>query len=363
MGKDLFRYWSIRKREIKRSLLRLLLHIIAVICSTGAILLPLFFRDYFKMATPYEYFLFGYHNSILQINWIAVLFVFILFIGTGDYILVNIKRILEPSPTSIGSMLGKTARVHLKSGLLCADSLATSFELAKTDIDKAKKVLKHSLQQLLDSMDSIVQNHMDTVEKDDCITSNLFVALIPNEFDGRRWKPLEKNLKEERLYAEDGCESTNCIAWVRLVVQSHNSLDSFNLSQISFRINKQPTLAIPGVGNAYHIGLSYIQNDNLDIGISAINDVTRIQWPADKSNLMQKKAIEHFNNIDKIKSFISIPLISFDEVIGILNINSISYYLAGRSGQQRSVMENLIFPCIPYLADMLQSLRRLAYGV
>ncbi len=360
---DLILYWSVRKREIQRKSFRFFLHIVFVICSVGVILLPLFFQDDFKLIKPHEYFFFGYQNNISHINWIAVLFIFIFIIGTSDYIFVNIKRSLEPSPKDIGSMLEKTAQVHLESGILCTNSLASSFELAKTNyIKKAKKLLNLQLQKLLDSIDSIVKNHMDTVEINDCITSNLMVTLTRKNFDdGRKWNPLEKKLKSENLY-EDGCDSKDYITtWMRLVIQSHNSLESFKLNQIAFRIHKQPTLALPGAGSAYYNGLHYIQNDNLDLLISAINDIMRIQWPASIPHSIRKNAIKHFNDI-KIKSFISIPLVRLDEVVGILNVNSSNYYLAGYSDQQRSVMGSLIFPCIPHLANMLKNWRELEYG-
>lgn len=359
---DIIRYWSIRKKEFAKGVLRFLLHMMEIGCVGGMAILPLLYPDTFSLE-KFNYFIFYFYQDTLRVNYLGTLFVAIIILGGGDYYILNLKRIWEPSRKELGSMLEHSATLHLKSAKLCTTALAAIDVINEKNKQKAKYYLMKSMQQILNAIDELVKNYMDTVSEDDKITSNIMIVLKQEYFQDRRtWNPILNKLESERIYSKDSCDNESCTAWLRLIAQCHNSKEHFFIDKFVLRVNKNPILSIAGAAIAYHYGIKFIENEDEDLRLSTVNDVYRIKWPTGIENSAQYEASAHFEKLKFIKSFISVPLTRLSDVVGILNVNSSGFYLAGRSIQQRSILKNLIFPSLSHLSDIIFQWRNLEYG-
>jgi hypothetical protein len=331
-----------------------------VACAAGMAIVPIQDPQALTLAPPHQYVLFGVVNDAITANRPAFLFLFFAFVAVGDYWAVNLKRFLEPRRRDVLKAMAQASRIHLEVGELAAR--VQDLAAAKPSAADERNAADSAILKMLAAVEGLLGSYMDTVSKSDRVTSNVMIAIDPRGMGAAEREALEKQLLVERLYSGDNCELADCIAWLRLSVRSAATTEEYDLKDIAFRIHRTPTRCIPGAGLAYHWGRHYLAG-TAAYRFAAVNDVFRIEFPAGLGDKAQAEAKAHFEELGgKIRSFASLPLSVGDGVVGVHNVNSSGYFLAGYTQQQRSVFESLVFPALRDLASVVCSLRRGTHG-
>lgn len=350
------RYARYRLRDVWTEAARLILHLILVVCGLVAIWIPTKHQDVFSLASPSEYFVFGFVDNNVHLNWPAIWLSVALLVGVGDYFATNIKRVFEPRARDLAALLERLALTHAEIALQAAQvsrlaegGLATPGEL------------EAALIKMLANIDSLVAKHVDTISKTDVVTSNVMLMFDPADIDGRKWRHREPELLRQRIYAEDGCDS-GCRAWLLLEVQSPASSKQMSLTPLTIRVHPTPKLSAPGAGVAVHGGIATARGVAPPV-LEGINDVTRIEFAPELPASARAAAEAHFKAIKLVNSFISVPLVHGDAVVGVLNVNSSGFYLAGWTEQQRATVQAVLLPAVAPLAEVGYHLRRSKYEV
>ena len=355
---DLFRYWPVWRRHLGRRLGRVLLHGGLAVCALIATALPILRPAAFVLDPPRHLFVLAVTAYGVAWNKTGILWLVAVVAGAVEYFVVNVKRYLEPHEPERTNALVEVGELQLRISHVSRAACGQ----AKVRDNQAKERLLRALGQILDGVDLLVANRMDTVGPGDIVTSNVMAALEPKAFDTQAWAQVDTALRPRMVYSEDGCDG-DYVAWLRLIAQSHRSETAFELREIALRVHAHPRRIAPGAGLAFHYGRHYVENAEQDLRVVPVNDVDRIEWPQGASPKMQQEAANHFAAINSLRSFVSVPLVRDQNVVGILNINGSGYFLAGRAPSQLAMLRILVLPLLSDLADVLVSWRELEYGI
>jgi hypothetical protein len=353
-----------RNKERLKGFVRLFMHFLAVALTAGVIIFPLYYPETFDK-NVYNCFIYHKVGSIIKINFLGVSFSVIIVAKIVNYYLLNLRRIWQPTFISISEMLEKSAQIQFELGTLCTDSIVNAKQRAgKNDIAGTKEVLNKAMQFMLNAIDSLVHSYMDTVLSRDMVTSNLMIALTEKVVrDKTIWRRIRTELKNELIYTKDGCENKNCIAWLRMIKQSTNASQELpHLDRCTLRVHRKWALSTDGAALAYHKGRKFLSLKHSSLEFSAVNNVYKIQWSRSlDTTTIKNDSIKHFKKLERIKSFVSMPIIRQDEVVAVLNINSSNDCLGGFTEQQKNILKSLVYPILPYLADILFYWRKIEY--
>lgn len=377
-----FKIWPVRKIvEIKARIIKklcylrankrlhirwfelLLCHGVVILSTVTCTLMPIFNNNIFEK-NKYKYLIFGISDGDLILNLYAIIYCASVVLFSISYILTNIKFRFGLNKKNLFNMLKQSADLHYKYGIFSTTAIVKARYEKDNNIDNPIKQLKQTLTYQLGQTNKLISAFLDTVEKNDIITSNIMVSLANEKIPGKRKlaKDLSK-IKANYIYKSDVPSDSECECWLQVIAECQNSRQFLNLSGRSMYVHKDPTKAIFGAPEAWHLGC--IMNDS-DPGeecrYSVVNDVEAIGWPESSSEDIKLEAKQYFKKAKHIKSFVSIPLIRADEVVGVLNINSSNYFLFGPSKEQNIIFDTLVVPSLASIADTLHLWREYKYA-
>jgi len=319
------------------------------------------FPTAFALVAPHEYALFGLGGGEIHLNWPVVGFTVLFLVGAFDYILLNFADVLKPKISDLRKVHHDCAAAQY----LFSDSMITAIsaghEWNRSNGKEIMRVLDRTLDSAISSLERQISNFMDNVSKSDVISANIMTTLRPNHFGPESWSTIERMLDAERLYSDDGCDSHTCIAWLRIDYQSPKSSKVVNLRPMSLRVHQDRDQCVGGAGQAFHWGELFMRARNEPVQYVAVNDVNEIVHRGKQPEDAQREAQQHFRKHASIRSFVSLPLVFADEVVGILNINSSEYYVGGYWREQGEVFEAIVIPWLPLLAELVFLRRRVQY--